>query len=71
MTYRLPKHIRPTEYKLRLNPDLINGKFEGEIEIQLNVSDWADKIFLHSHLLQVGETKFAAPDGKQIQVGFH
>lgn len=70
MTYRLPKHIRPLEYKLHLHPDLGTGKFAGEVEIQLNISDWAQQIFLHSNLLLIGETKFNAPDGKQIQVDF-
>lgn len=71
MTFRLPKHVQPTEYNILLHPSLSTGKFTGSVEILLNVAESTDHIVLHAHKdLQVTDTKFFKPDGAEIRVNY-
>lgn len=56
LSFRLPRDIRPRKYQLRLQPDLKNKTFSGNITIRLEVLKPISYIPLHSKLLTV-ETK--------------
>ncbi|XP_023935402.2 glutamyl aminopeptidase isoform X2 [Bicyclus anynana] len=51
--YRLPEHVRPTHYNLKLNPDLNKKVFEGEVQIALNISQPVKAINLHAKDLDI------------------
>jgi len=40
--YRLPRHILPTRYDIRLEPDLTAETFDGDVTISLRVLHPAD-----------------------------
>src|ERR687894_122393 len=46
--YRLPRHIVPTRYDLRLEPDLTAETFEGDVTISLRVLHPASEIVLNT-----------------------
>jgi puromycin-sensitive aminopeptidase len=46
--YRLPRHIMPTRYDIRLEPDLTAKTFEGDVTISLRVLHPASKIVLNA-----------------------
>ncbi|XP_075149879.1 glutamyl aminopeptidase-like isoform X1 [Haematobia irritans] len=56
LSFRLPREIRPHKYLLRLQPDLTNKTFSGNLTIRLEVLKPISFIPLHSKLLSV-ETK--------------
>lgn len=56
LSFRLPRDIRPRKYQLRLQPDLKNKTFSGNITIRLEVLKPISYIPLHAKLLTV-ETK--------------
>ncbi len=46
--YRLPRHILPTRYDIRLEPDLTAKTFEGDVTISLKVLHPASEIVLNA-----------------------
>lgn len=56
LSFRLPQEIRPLTYHLRLQPDLKNKTFSGNISITLELLKPISFIPVHSKLLTV-ETK--------------
>jgi puromycin-sensitive aminopeptidase len=46
--YRLPRHILPTRYDIRLEPDLTAETFEGDVTISLRVLHPASEIVLNA-----------------------
>jgi puromycin-sensitive aminopeptidase len=46
--YRLPRHIMPTRYDIRLEPDLTAETFDGDVAISLRVLHPASKIVLNA-----------------------
>ncbi|XP_012252262.2 aminopeptidase N-like [Athalia rosae] len=56
---RLPKVTRPTDYKVKLNPDLENGKFTftGEVEITLKVLEPTNDVTIHSKEQIIAENR--------------
>lgn len=53
--FRLPMHIRPRSYALKMVIDRDKLEFSGEAKIDVNVSQNSDTVFLHSHLLKIDE----------------
>ncbi|XP_073949017.1 glutamyl aminopeptidase-like [Choristoneura fumiferana] len=51
--YRLPKHVAPMNYKLRLWPNATNKTFRGTVEITLNVTKPANNVTLHTNKLEI------------------
>ncbi|MBH0203712.1 MAG: M1 family metallopeptidase [Nitrospira sp.] len=46
--YRLPRHVIPTRYDLRLEPDLTTGRFTGQTAILVTVKTATQTIFLNA-----------------------
>ncbi|XP_061399840.1 glutamyl aminopeptidase-like [Musca vetustissima] len=56
LSFRLPKELLPQHYELRLQPDLLNKTFSGNVKIRLQILKPISFIPVHSKLLTV-ETK--------------
>ena len=46
--YRLPRHVMPTRYDLRLEPDLTTGRFTGQATILITVKTTTQTILLNA-----------------------
>ncbi|XP_063621809.1 glutamyl aminopeptidase-like isoform X2 [Cydia splendana] len=55
MNYRLPRHVIPKNYKLRLEPTLKgrNKTFTGSVKIQLDILQPTQNVTLHSNKLRI------------------
>ena len=51
--YRLPRHVTPTRYELRLEPDLDNRTFAGHVTITVTVHEPTSEILLNAAELEV------------------
>jgi puromycin-sensitive aminopeptidase len=51
--FRLDPHVRPTDYNLRLEPDLDAGTFRGEVRIALRLAKPRSEITLHAADLDI------------------
>lgn len=65
LTFRLPKAIKPISYNLFLHPDLQAKNFNGNVKIDIAVSDKSPFIALHSKFLNVTAAKLM----KKLQNG--
>jgi puromycin-sensitive aminopeptidase len=61
--YRLPRHISPTRYELRLTPDLAAATFAGEVTISVTVSRATKTILLNAAELDVTAATLANDKG--------
>ncbi|MCL4495913.1 MAG: ERAP1-like C-terminal domain-containing protein [Firmicutes bacterium] len=52
-TYRLPRNVRPSLYRLEIAPDLSAGKFHGHEAVDIEVLDNTDTLVLNAHDLTV------------------
>ncbi|MFO0734115.1 MAG: hypothetical protein U0361_24760, partial [Nitrospiraceae bacterium] len=66
--YRLPRHIVPSHYDLRLEPDLASHSFSGHEIITLTVLEPANDILLNTVDLTVISAALAA-DGQSAHDG--
>src|SRR5215213_11933773 len=53
--YRLPRHILPTRYDIRLEPDLMTETFDGDVSISLRVLHPASEIVLNAAELEISK----------------
>lgn len=53
--YRLPVHANPVHYEVTLEPYFNNFSFVGEVLIELEITDSANNITLHSYNLTVDD----------------
>src|SRR5512144_926518 len=60
--YRLPRHIVPTRYDLRLEPDLTAKTFEGDLTISLRVLHPASEIVLNAAELEISRGEVEIED---------
>ncbi|MGQ0812213.1 MAG: M1 family metallopeptidase [Nitrospiraceae bacterium] len=51
--YRLPRHVVPTRYELRLDPDLTNATFAGRAAITLTIKEPTSEIVLNAAELEI------------------
>ena len=51
--FRLPDHVRPTRYNVRLQPALDDAMFSGEVSIELDVSEPTTSIVLNAIELEI------------------
>lgn len=63
LSFRLQKEIKPLLYKLDLFPDLVTKKFNGTVEIDLDVLNPVPYIAIHSKTLQISNTSLLAVQG--------
>ncbi len=61
--YRLPRHIVPTRYELRLEPDLDRSVFSGHATITLTVLQAADEIVLNAAELHIVSATLLSGEG--------
>jgi puromycin-sensitive aminopeptidase len=64
--YRLPRHVIPTRYDLRLEPDLTNAAFTGEATIAMTVKQITQTILLNAVDLVLQSAE--AEDARQHQL---
>ncbi|CAH2108175.1 unnamed protein product [Euphydryas editha] len=54
---RLSLLVRPSHYKLLLNPDLKTGLFQGNVKIDVNFKDKKNFLSLHTKFLDINDVK--------------
>ncbi len=65
--YRLPRHVVPTRYEIRLAPDLVTATFTGEERIAVRVAEPAREIVLNAAELAVTEASVADGRGRALR----
>lgn len=61
--YRLPRHVVPTRYDLRLEPDLTTATFSGEETVTLTITQPTAEILLNAADLDIRTASLRAADG--------
>ena len=64
--YRLPRHVIPTRYDLRLEPDLKAATFTGRVSITLTVKQETETILLNATDLLITTNGIEGEDGRTI-----
>ncbi len=64
--YRLPANVRPSAYRLTLTPDLENFTFEGQVSIDLNVSEPTARVLLNAAELEIASASVTDEFGVSI-----
>src|ERR1044071_9061489 len=62
--FRLPRHVLPTRYDLRLEPDLAVASFAGRVTIALTVVEPTDLILLNALELDIKDAVIDDGHGK-------
>ena len=65
--YRLPRHVIPTRYDIRLEPDLAAATFSGRVTIALMVKQETQTILLNATDLIVESAGLEGPSGQNIK----
>ena len=65
--YRLPRHVRPTRYDLRLEPDLATLTFTGDETVTVEVDEPTTEVVLNAVDLVFGETTIANARGETLR----
>ena len=65
--YRLPRHVRPTRYDLRLEPDLATLTFTGDETVTLDVEEPTAEIVLNAVDLAFGEATLTNARGESLR----
>ena len=62
--FRLPDHVRPTRYDVRLRPTLDDARFSGEVSIELDVSEPTTSIVLNAIELEIDAVRVEGVDAE-------
>ncbi len=65
--YRLPRHVVPTRYELRLEPDLTTATFIGQVTITLTVHQTTQTIILNAVDLVIDSARLEGQNGHRIE----
>jgi len=65
-SYRLPRHVVPTRYDLRIEPDLKTGAFAGEETVTLTVQEPTGELLLNAAELEVVQAAIRATEASPI-----
>jgi puromycin-sensitive aminopeptidase len=60
--YRLPRTVVPVRYDLTVRPDLAAGRFDGEVTIELSISEPVRRVVLNAHALEVEPVRLRQGD---------
>ncbi len=66
-SYRLPRHVVPIRYDLRLEPDLATARFAGEETITLTIHQLTSEIVLNAIELDITSAKIEGDSGPARQ----
>ncbi len=61
--YRLPRHVIPTRYELRLEPDLAGATFTGQAIVILTITQPTTVIVMNAVDLAIGQAEITGPTG--------
>lgn len=64
--YRLPRHVRPHRYELRLDPDLTSATFSGVVTIALSVTQSTSTVILNAVDLTISSVTLAETTGDRL-----
>ena len=62
--YRLPRHVVPIHYDLRLEPDLETLKFDGSVEVTIEVTQPVEEVVLNAAEVTVTKASVATAGGE-------
>ncbi len=65
--YRLPSHVVPSRYDLRLEPDLTTLSFRGEETVAVTVTEPTDEVVLNAVDLAITEATIANDRGESLR----
>src|SRR5262245_52691232 len=65
--YRLPRHVVPIRYDLRLEPDLTTGRFAGQETITLTIHHSTSEIILNAIELDITSAQIVGDSGSSKQ----
>ena len=65
--YRLSRHVIPTRYELRLEPDLTTSTFVGQVTIHITVHQTTQRIFLNAVDLVIESAYIEGPGGSRVE----
>lgn len=66
LEYRLPRHVVPSRYEIRLSPDLEKFKFDGEVKIHVDVKEPVSEVLLNALELNI-HSAAASSDNHTLQ----
>jgi puromycin-sensitive aminopeptidase len=69
--YRLPRHVVPTRYELRLEPDLSTASFTGAETVTLTVREATSEIVLNAAELAIRGAELTGPRGERVSATWH
>lgn len=69
--YRLPRHVVPTRYELRLEPDLVTASFAGAETVTLTVRESTREIVLNAAELAIRSAHLAGLHGERVAATVH
>jgi puromycin-sensitive aminopeptidase len=61
--YRLPRHVLPTRYDLRLEPDLASASFTGEASITVTVKEATTEVLLNAIEVAIDQAEISGDAG--------
>src|SRR5438093_1549892 len=65
--YRLPTHVVPSRYDLRLEPDLATLSFHGEETVTVTVAEATDEVVLNAVELAITEATITSDGGESLR----
>ena len=65
--YRLPTHVRPLRYSLKLAPDLDSFTFTGQVSIQVQVTEPTSQVVLNAAELRLTHAQAHDRNGSTLQ----
>ncbi len=64
--HRLPRHVIPTRYEIRLEPDLVTATFTGTVRIAVTVAEATREVVLNAAELAITEASIEDGHGRRL-----
>ena len=65
--FRLPKYAIPTRYNIELSPDLEEKKFQGKVDLSINILEETDQISVNVAELHVNSIQINSDNLKNLK----